>query len=445
MTTDSVDSLDVPDAVDILVAEYLDARDHGHAPTRSDWLGRYPEQANELSHFLDALEALSSDKAMRPADTSRLGETQAIPGENAAKDVASRSSETALWNKSLDSPDGLGNVVNCLPCNGSFGGYDLLETVARGGMGVVFKARERKLDRIVALKMILAGQLASEIDIQRFRAEAQAAARLDHPSIVAVYEVGEHQGLHYFTMAFIEGASLADQLRDGPLAPKEAARLVRDLAGAIEYAHQHGIVHRDLKPANVLIDQKGHAKLTDFGLAKRTHDVSEMTGTGQILGTPAYISPEQAQGNSSDAGPATDIYGPGRGIVCVADGPPAIPGRHADRDHSSRTIGGGAATVRPQSQRAARPGNDLPEMPGEVAGEALCGCATPSRTISISFLEDRPIHARPAGVIEKGWRWYRRRPMVGTMAAALALLLIAVPLLLAGFLAGGGSPRRRRS
>src|SRR5207245_1053800 len=157
---------------------------------------------------------------------AKADETQMLPGATAPTDARPRDSETVLWNKSSEATEVSRNVAEALPFNGSFGDFDLLEIVARGGMGVVFKARHRQLDRIVALKMILAGQLADEQHIQRFHAEAQAAAKLDHPGIVPVHEVGEHHGLHYFTMAFVEGRSLAVRLRDGPLPAKEAARLV---------------------------------------------------------------------------------------------------------------------------------------------------------------------------------------------------------------------------
>jgi WD40 repeat protein len=384
---------------------YQKAVEAGRQPERLEFLRRYPELAGELDTLLSAGQQvgvlLSPLKAAMGSGIPTAGLSHAVA-------------------------TGVPTALPRLP------GYEVLVELGRGGMGVVFKAHECKLDRIVALKMILAGRLASDNDIQRFRAEAQAAARLDHPGIVPVYEVGEHEGLHYFTMAFIDGTSLADHLRDGPLAPKEAGRLVRDLAGAIVYAHLHGIVHRDLKPANILIDLKGQPKLTDFGLAKWTQTASDMTGTGQILGTPSYMSPEQAQGSNSDVGPASDIYGLGALLFALMTGRP--PFQAATRTETIRQV----LSVEPP-----RPCVLNPSVPRDLETICLkCLQKSPSKRYADAnalkddldcFLEDRPILARPAGVIEKGWRWYRRRPLVGTMAAALALLLIAVPLLLAGF------------
>ncbi len=427
MRIDHLDSFETPDVVDVLVAEYLDALDHGQAPPRSDWLDRYPEHVAELARFLDDLERLSP-----PASTAQANETQVLPGNKTSRETLARDSETVIWN-APSAPGGLAPTsAEPLPFSGSFGDYELLETVARGGMGVVFKARHRQLDRVVALKMILAGQLAGPEEIQRFRAEAQAAAKLDHPGIVPVYEVGEELGLHYFTMAFVEGKSLAERLVEGPIAPKDAARLVRDLAAAVAYAHEHGIVHRDLKPANVLIDAQGQPKLTDFGLAKQTQHDNQMTGTGQIVGTPSYMAPEQAKCDPAAVGPSSDVYGLGALLFALLTGRPPFQGV-SPVDTIQHVL----------SAEPARPRLLNPNVPRDL--ETIClkclekapakryGSASALGEDLDRFLDDRPIVARPAGVIEKGWRWYRRRPLIGTMAAALALLLIAVPLLLAGF------------
>jgi serine/threonine protein kinase len=189
-----------------------------------------------------------------------------------------------------------------------FGDYELLAEVARGGMGVVYRATQKTLNRIVALKMILGGRLAQPEDVSRFRAEAEAAARLSHPNIVAVFDVGDIGGQHYFSMEFVEGQSLAQRLADGPLPAKDAARYVRQIAKAIHYAHQQGIVHRDLKPSNVIIDRGDEPQITDFGLAKRMDRDSKQTRTGAVLGTPSYMAPEQAEGKNDQLGPACDIY-----------------------------------------------------------------------------------------------------------------------------------------
>jgi serine/threonine protein kinase len=203
-----------------------------------------------------------------------------------------------------------------------FGDFELLAELGRGGMGVVYMARQRSLGRIVAVKMILRGDLASPIDVARFRSEAAAAARLEHPHIVPVYEVGECEGQPYFVMKYIEGTTLGKRLAAGPLPDREAAELLVPVCRAIQFAHERGILHRDLKPSNILIDGDGRAHVSDFGLAKQVSADGELTRSGAVLGTPSYMAPEQAAGNRGQIGPASDVYSLGTILYQTLTGRP---------------------------------------------------------------------------------------------------------------------------
>lgn len=206
----------------------------------------------------------------------------------------------------------------------TFGDYELLEELGRGGMGVVYRARQVSLGRIVALKLMLRGELATADDLARFRSEAQAAARLDHPHIVRVLEVGEHAGQPYFTMQYIGGTTLSRRLADGPLPPREAAELLLPVCQAIDFAHGQGVLHRDLKPSNILIDEQGRPHVSDFGLAKRVEGDARLTRTGAILGTPAYMPPEQAAGARGKLTPASDVYSLGAILYQMLTGRPPL-------------------------------------------------------------------------------------------------------------------------
>ncbi|MDB4475473.1 serine/threonine protein kinase [Pirellulales bacterium] len=204
-----------------------------------------------------------------------------------------------------------------------FGEYELLEEIGRGGMGIVYRAVQKSLQRVVAVKMLLRRDLASPADLTRFRSEAEAAAQLDHPGIVPIFEVGEHDGLPFYSMRYIEGTTLSKRLQAGPIPPREGARILLRVAEAVQAAHTRGVLHRDLKPSNILIDLAGKPHVSDFGLAKRLEGNQTMTHTGAILGTPCYMSPEQAAGSRGDVGPVSDVWSLGAILYQVlVDRPP---------------------------------------------------------------------------------------------------------------------------
>jgi len=203
-----------------------------------------------------------------------------------------------------------------------FGDYELLGELAHGGMGVVYRAPQVSLKRVVALKMILTGKFANEAEVQRFRVEAEAAANLQHPNIVAIHEIGEHEGQQYFSMDYVQGPNLAAVIQGKPLAIRRAAELAKAMAEAIHYAHQRGVLHRDLKPQNVLVDERDQPRITDFGLAKQKENESGLTQTGAVMGTPSYMPPEQAVGRQDLIGPQSDIYSLGAVLYEMLTGRP---------------------------------------------------------------------------------------------------------------------------
>lgn len=306
------------------------------------------------------------------------------------------------------------------------GQYEIVEEIARGGMGVVFKARQQKLKRIVALKMILAGQLADEADVERFQREAQAAGQLRHPHIVAIHEIGEHDGHHYFTMDYIDGHSLADRLRDKSISPQEAAVLLKTLAETIHFAHQKGTLHRDLKPANILIDSSGTPHVTDFGLAKAVianEDASraELTASGQILGTPSHMSPEQASGKHKEIGPAADIYSLGSVLfACLTGRAPFVADTPVDT--LLQVIRDEPLSPRLLNSNVPRDLNTiclkcLGKSPKERYATAADLAADLER-----FLAGDPIQARLVGPLARGGKWaWKQRKALFIAAAAMVV------------------------
>jgi hypothetical protein len=224
-------------------------------------------------------------------------------GREAGSGSGSGASPSASWPTA-----GTGMLPGVTPLPAVFGDYELLEEIGRGGMGVVYRAVQKSLGRTVAIKMLLRRDLATPADLSRFRSEAEAAAQLDHPGIVSVFEVGECDGHPFYSMQFVEGTTLAKRLRQGPLPAREAAALLAKVADAVQVAHARGVLHRDLKPSNILIDGGGEPHVSDFGLAKRLEADESVTHTGAILGTPCYMSPEQAAGSRGDVGPTSDVW-----------------------------------------------------------------------------------------------------------------------------------------
>jgi WD40 repeat protein len=306
-----------------------------------------------------------------------------------------------------------------------FGDYQILGVMARGGMGVVYRARQTSLGRIVALKTILAEQFASDQDVRRFRGEAQAAATLDHPGIVPIYEVGECDGRHYYSMALIEGDSLAARIIGGPLEAREAARFVEQTAAAVAYAHSQGVIHRDIKPANILIDAAGDVRVTDFGLAKLIEGDHDLTVTGQVLGTPGYMAPEQAEGKKGKVEAAIDVYGLGAVLYALLTGRP--PFQSESMLETLRLVRE-SAPVNPQLLN--------PQAPRDLETICLkCLEKHPQRRYQAAadvqyelqrYLRSEPIQARPASWVYRSWRWCRRRPAAAAASALLCLLFVIV-------------------
>jgi tetratricopeptide (TPR) repeat protein len=299
-------------------------------------------------------------------------------------------------------------------------GYEVLGEIARGGMGVVFKAHQVRADRPVALKMIRSGADAGAEELARFRTEAAAAARLQHPHIVQVYEVGEHDGRLFFSLELCEGGSLAQKLAGTPQAPRQAAEWVETLARAVQYAHQKGVIHRDLKPANVLLTADGALKVGDFGLAKHIHQDRGDTQTGAILGTPNYMAPEQAEGKVHEVGPLADVYALGAILYeCLTGNPPFKGTSVLDTLEQVRT-------AEPVSVRELQP-----KVPRDLETICLkCLQKAPRKRYASAmeladdlrrFLDGQPIRARPVGAGERLVKWARRRPVLASLAAGIVV------------------------
>jgi WD40 repeat protein/serine/threonine protein kinase len=419
-------------ALDVIRGEFLLRQERGENPELREYEQRFPAHAEPLRQLVHLHGTLAAAVLQDPAGASTLKgrkHAAALPPPGPAR-------------------------LPAVP------GYVLLCELGRGGMGVVYKAWQPKLDRLVALKMIRTGHFASTAEVERFRSEALAVARLQHPNLVHVYDIGEHDGLPFCSLEYVDGGSLDERLAGTPQPPALAAQLVRTLAEAIHYAHEQGIVHRDLKPANILLRRKSEIrnpksetnpksespnrdassgfgfvsdfgfrisdfepKVTDFGLAKLLGQESGHTRTGDVLGTPNYMAPEQAVGRSQDVGPATDIYSLGAILYELLTGRPPFFGETAlDTLEQLRDL------------EPVPPSQLQPKVPRDLDTVCLkCLQKEPAKRYVTAlalaedlgrFLDGEPVRARPTGAWERTWKWARRRPAVATLLA----LVVAVTL-----------------
>jgi serine/threonine-protein kinase len=310
--TRAIDTLLAPGDEELLatlVEELSELRGPAAQPLLEHHAAAHPALAGQLRELFAAIMV-----------TDAVAEHSTIfsPGDREAdRSIGSGTSPTASWPTA-----GTGMLPGVTPLPAAFGDYELLEEIGRGGMGVVYRALQKSLGRTVAIKMLLRRDLATPSDLSRFRSEAEAAAQLDHPGIVSIFEVGECDGHPFYSMQLVEGTTLAKQLRQGPLPAREAAALLAKVADAVQAAHVRGVLHRDLKPSNILIDSGGEPHVSDFGLAKRLEAEESVTHTGAILGTPCYMSPEQAAGSRGDVGPTSDVWSLGAILYQMLTGRP---------------------------------------------------------------------------------------------------------------------------
>jgi WD40 repeat protein len=393
------------DRVNEIIAAYLEAREAGRQPSPDEWLGRYPEVAAELASFL--------------ADKEQFEEFSGPVRPPISNPPAVHSHITVYYSEETQRTEHA-------PAR-RLGDYELLEELGRGGMGVVYQARQISLGRVVALKTILAGGLASAADVVRFRTEAEAVAALDHPNIVPIHEVGEQDGQHYFAMKLIEGGSLAQRLANhGRGCPQEAARLLAVVARAVHHAHERGILHRDLKPGNILVSFRRVPYVTDFGLAKRVDGSGSHSQSG-IIGTASYMAPEQAAGRCGRLTTSADVYSLGAILYELLTGRP--PFESESLIEALRLL----QEEEPVSPRQLNPAVDrdleticlkcLEKQPARRYASAALLAEDLER-----YLAGTPVLARPVGTVERLARWVGRRPAAAAAWGLLLLVGVLAPL-----------------
>jgi hypothetical protein len=419
------ESMSAQDRIDNLLLLWQERHSRGQALSAGELCRDCPElepQLREQLHILRHMNALLGTG--RPATSALAQPEQPAPAEGRAGEVLSPltiAEQQALASGQTSDDRCAGVERTALPAV-RVPGYEVVRELGRGGMGVVYLARQKGLGRLVALKMVLAGGHASSDELARFRVEADAIARLQHPNIVQVHEVGEHGVLPFFSLEFCPGGGLDRKLAGTPLPPAEAARLAQTLARAVQAAHDKGVVHRDLKPANVLLSEKGDPKVTDFGLARKIDEAGQ-TASGAIMGTPSYMAPEQARGQGKAIGPACDVYALGAILYeCLTGRPPFKAATPLD------------TVLQVVSEEPVPPSRLQSLTPSDLETICLkCLAKEPPRRYATAqaLAEDlrrwqagEPITARPVGRLERGLKWVRRNPVVAALTTAVALVLV---------------------
>lgn len=428
--------------LDLVHAECLLQRASGEFVATEDYMRRFPHLAIPLKRLIDSDDALASEFQTRPGsppsfETTAPGARLLAPSEDSQQTdpYATKIGSDPSEQETLVAADVHGRPLRDAPSPTGVSSssslssrYRILSEVARGGMGVVYRAHDLQLDRVVALKLIRSGDLADGDEIKRFAVEARAAAQLDHPGIVQVYEVGTLNGQPFLTMAFVDGQSLWQAVKEAPLAPKRAARIMQQAAEAVHYAHEHGVVHRDLKPQNILLTRDDQPKVTDFGLAKRQQGDSSLTETGQALGTPSYMPPEQAQGKIKQVGPLADVYSLGATLYCLLTGRP--PFQAANPLETMLQVVE-QEPVSPKSLNRAV-SVDLETIClrclEKDAAKRYPSAAALAQDLT-RYLAGEPIQARPVGRLERVLKWIARKPVT---AAAYGLAVLTVALVMVG-------------
>lgn len=453
----STSDQDREERFDEICADFLDAVDGGHSFDKEQVLTANPDLAESLRNFFHDHERMAGVLDMEDPEGDQ---NSAHPNKSSSRQGVD---QTIALGDAAKQPSGFSAVESMSGQHGKrIADYELIEKIAHGGMGVVYKARQLTLNRVVALKMIRSGELADNEEVQRFRAEAEAAAQLHHPGIVPIYQIGVEGGQNFFSMAYIEGDSLAHRIREQALPPKVAAAYVMKVARAVHYAHEQGIIHRDIKPANVLLDADDNPMVTDFGLAKQIQSDHKLTMSGQVLGTASYMSPEQARGDQSQVGRRSDVYSLGALLYTLLTQRPPFTGDNpieilldvlskdpvaplVERSGSFnlpflKNLSGiskawiakeDSATSSSSTMRFSR---DIETICMKCLEKKPANRYSSAEALADDlerFLNGVPILARPVNVIERTIRWCRRKPAISTSIALAVALILAIAIGLA--------------